>query len=331
MNLFIGELPPPYGGVAVKDKLVYKEVYEPSGVKMLNLVECKWKPYMIPVVGVKMLWGLARAEHVIIGVGTNGRRKLILKLRKLLRGEKGLSSTVMLVMGGHIQETVKEDVSLKNLLNKNQSVWVETQGMKNSLEGQGFSNVKIFPNCRTDFGAIPPKEVGNKIKYVFFSRICAEKGVDEIFRTVSKLKKGWSLDFYGEIAKEYKNTFESYLRMFPSIHYHGVFDATSGNVYKELNQYDVMLLPTRWIGEGVPGVLVEAKMAGITAIVSDWSFNPEIVVDGVEGIVIHKPLEEIMNEMTPRKTMSLKMGAYESRNRYCINTYVAQLLADIEK
>ena len=85
MNLFIGELPPPYGGVAVKDKLVYQEVYKSAGVKMLNLVECKWKPYKTPIVGLKMLWGLLRAKHVIIGVGTKGRLKTIMKLRKFLK------------------------------------------------------------------------------------------------------------------------------------------------------------------------------------------------------------------------------------------------------
>ena len=44
MNVFVGDLPPPYGGVAVKDKLMFQQIYEPSGVKMINLVECKWKP-----------------------------------------------------------------------------------------------------------------------------------------------------------------------------------------------------------------------------------------------------------------------------------------------
>ena len=33
MNVFVGELPPPYGGVAVKDKLMFQQIYEPSGVK----------------------------------------------------------------------------------------------------------------------------------------------------------------------------------------------------------------------------------------------------------------------------------------------------------
>lgn len=45
-----------------------------------------------------------------------------------------------------------------------------------------------------------------------------------------------------------------------------------------------LLLPSKWSGEGVPGALVESKMAGIAAIVSDWNFNAEIVKNDSEGI-----------------------------------------------
>lgn len=330
MNLFIGELPPPYGGVAVKDKLVYQEVYKSAGVKMLNLVECKWKPYKTPIVGLKMLWGLLRAKHVIIGVGTNGRLKTIMKLRKFLRGKKGLQSTIMLAMGGKIQETTKTDIKLKNLLISSQSVWVETNGMKESFESQGFTNIRIFPNCRTDENSIEPQPVGDKIKYVYFSRICAEKGVDEIIKAFDKPDGNYTLDFYGEVASEFEEDFNAFLTAHPEIKYHGVFDSTNGNVYQELNQYDVMLLPTRWVGEGVPGALVEAKMSGITAIVSDWNFNAEIVIDGKEGIVLKKSLSDTIASVTPDKIMRLKNGAYNSRTRYCISTYKEMLLKDIE-
>lgn len=330
MNLFIGELPPPYGGVAVKDKLVYQEVYEPAGVKMLNLVECKWKIHKIPIIGIKMFWGLMWAKHVIVGVGTSGRLKTIMKLRRLFRGKKGLQSTIMLAMGGKIQETTKTDLKLKKLLINNQSVWVETNGMKESLEEQGFQNVKIFPNCRTDENSVEPRPVGDKIRYVYFSRICAEKGVDEVIKAFEKADGNYTLDFYGEIASEFEGDFDAFLKVHPEIKYHGVFDSTNGNVYKELNQYDAMLLPTRWVGEGVPGALVEAKMAGITAIVSDWNFNAEIVVDGKEGIVLKKSLLETIGSVTKDEIMRLKKGAYDSRTRYCISTYKEMLLRDIE-
>lgn len=248
MNVFVGELPPPYGGVAVKDKLMFQQIYEPSGVKMINLVECKWKPWKTPIVGGNLIASLLRAEHVIIGVGTSRRCKIIMSLRKILKGNRGLTTTHMIVMGGNLQNVTKEDKSLCNLLKKCGSLWVETNGMKQSLEEQGLKNIKIFPNCRTDSNSLAPQNVEKTIKYVYFSRICEEKGVDEITDAVKESNGQWTVDFYGEVATEYKDKFENFLKEYPQIKYHGVYDATNGNVYKELNQYDAILLPSKWSG-----------------------------------------------------------------------------------
>lgn len=326
MKIFIGELPPPFGGVAVKDKLMFQEVYQPAGVKMLNLVECKWKPWKIPIIGVKLIWVSAVAEQVIVGVGTNWRRKILMSLRKILRGKKGLKNLHMIVMGGQIQEVTKGDKKLCSLLKDCGSVWVETNGMRKSLISQGFDNVKIFPNCRTDENSLKPTAVNGKIHYVYFSRICEEKGVDDIIEAVEHNNGTWSVDFYGEIAETYKEKFMKFLQSNPNVKYHGVFDSTNGSVYLELNKYDAMLLPSRWVGEGVPGALVEAKMAGIAAVVSDWNFNSEVVIDDVEGIVFRGNLTDTLNSCTPQRMNKYKQKSYESRMRYCVSSYKENLL-----
>ncbi len=328
MNLFVGEFPPPYGGVAIKDKILYCDVYKPMGVKMINLVECKWRPYMTPFVGISLLWGLATARHVIIGVGTDRRRKIIMYFRRFLRGRRGLNTTIMHVMGGRIQRSIETDLGFKNLLSCLQSIWVETDGMKESLEIQGFTNVNVFPNCRTIRGSLPPREVGERIKYVYFSRICAEKGVDEIIKMVDELDN-ICLDFYGEIDPRYKSRFLTFLDRKSCVNYHGIFDSAEGDIYSELNQYDVLLFPTSWSGEGVPGILVESKMAGITAYVSDWNYNSFIVKDGIEGIVLSEGLEKTMRKMTSSEVMQLKIGAYESRMNYCIENFREALQSEV--
>lgn len=329
MNIFVGELPPPYGGVAVKDKLLFQEVYESVGVKMINLVECKWKPWKIPLIGIKLIIMLLIANHVIVGVGTNERRKVLMAMRRLLRGKKGLRKTHMIAMGGMIQECTKTDKQLKGNLIKLGSVWVETEGMKNSLEEQGFTNIKIFPNCRSERDCKNPSEMNDEIRYVFFSRICREKGVDEIIEATPKLKGEWSLDFYGEVATDYKEEFLNYVNSFPNVKYHGVYDSTLNTVYEELNQYDVMLLPTKWVGEGVSGTLVESKMAGLMAVATDWNFNSEVVRPD-EGIVYKGELSEALNGLTIERCKLFKDNAYASRKRYCTATYKELLLKELE-
>ena len=86
--VFIGEVPPPYGGVAVKDKLVFKEVYEELGTQMIDLVECKRHPLKMPYIFAKIIFAMLMKKKIIIGVGTSKRRKILLQLQKFLGGEK---------------------------------------------------------------------------------------------------------------------------------------------------------------------------------------------------------------------------------------------------
>ncbi len=329
MNAFIGELPPPYGGVAIKDKLLLNEIYAPIGVKMVDLVECKRKPWKIPLIGLRLVWYLLIANHLIIGVGTNQRSIFLMSLRRLLRGKRGLRKTHFMAMGGRIQETTKVNITLKKLLLESGSVWVETKGIGRSLEEQGFINVNIYPNCRVGNNAILPIAAKEAIKFVFFSRICKEKGVDEIISAFGQLKGRWSLDFYGEVESSYRKTFEAFVDEHAQVRYHGVFDSANENVCNELNQYDVMLLPSKWIGEGVPGALVEAKMSGITAIVSDWNFNSEIVEDGKDGLVIHEDLYHTICGLTVDSVNSYKKQSYISRKKYDVSLYKECLQSEL--
>lgn len=331
-TIFVGELPPPYGGVAVKDKLVFQEVYQPIGADMIDLVECKRRPFMIPVIFGKIIWGMLCRKNVIIGVGTHSRRKFLLQLQKVLGGNEGLHRVHILAMGGKIHLNDAKDIKMQRLMQKVGSVWVETEGMAAAMKDLGVKQTYVFPNCRNDDCAVPPSiSADGKLRIVYFSRICAEKGVDIIIEAYKSFPQGCSLDIYGEVAEEFGDVFRDFLRSNPDVKYHGVFDSTNGNVYKELNQYDVMLLPSRWKGEGVPGALVEAKMAGITAIVSDWNFNCEIVLDEREGIVLEEisadGLRKAVKKMSEdrRYTDSLKIGAFKSRSRYAIRTYKEKL------
>ena len=65
-----------------------------------------------------------------------------------------------------------------------------------------------------------------------------------------------------------------------------MFEGASGDVYAELGKYDVLLLPTRCKTEGLPGILIEAKIAGLPCVISDINYNREVVTDGVDGVIL---------------------------------------------
>ena len=47
-----------------------------------------------------------------------------------------------------------------------------------------------------------------------------------------------------------------------------------------------MLFPTYWPGEGFPGIIVDAFIAGLPVIATDWAHNSEIIEHQQTGIII---------------------------------------------
>jgi len=117
--------------------------------------------------------------------------------------------------------------------------------------------------------------------------------------------------------------------------YHGVFDAAEGDVLSELNGYDVHLFPTRWAFEGVPGVLVETKIAGVPSIVSNRCYNGELVRDGISGFVLADDTVETLVAAIERLDANrgllddLKRGASFSAGLFYTDVYIDQLLEDV--
>ena len=57
-----------------------------------------------------------------------------------------------------------------------------------------------------------------------------------------------------------------------------------------------MLFPTYWKGEGFPGVIIDAFVAGLPVIATDWNMNTEIIEDGVNGFIIEPKSSEALAE-----------------------------------
>ena len=87
--------------------------------------------------------------------------------------------------------------------------------------------------------------------------------------------------------------------------------------YNTLAQYNVMLFPTFWPGEGFPGVLIDALMAGLPVIASDWHFNSDIVQEGLTGKIIKSQDEDALYEAM--KDVIKNPNKYHNMASYCQN------------
>lgn len=331
---FLCELPPPFGGVTIKNQLILDTVVRPSDiVRVVDFCEIKRNPIKAFSVFARMVSAFAQKDSIVYGFGSHSRLKQALTLQKSIGGKGSLDKTVNVIMGGRFQEYVKADPQLNSLLSFIKLNLVETKGMQEAFKTFGLHNTEVFPNARLADKSRTPITHDGELRCVFFSKICEDKGVDYILSEFEDVA-GITVDFYGHIDSGIKDRFDSFISTHSNATYKGVFDAAKNDVYAELSKYDVLLLPTKWKGEGVPGILVESKMAGITAIVSNMNYNAEIVLDSVEGIVLEdlekgslrKAVELLAVDRD--RLMTLKEGAYQSRSRYAMESYIGELRTD---
>lgn len=119
-----------------------------------------------------------------------------------------------------------------------------------------------------------------EVKFVFVGHVKPSKGVREIVRAARLLgERRFSVDFYGPLlegitAAELNEGQCHYQR-----------ELRPEEVISTMQNYDVLLLPTYWRGEGYPGVIIEAFGCGLAVIASDWGGIPELVSQH-EGILV---------------------------------------------
>ena len=199
-------------------------------------------------------------------------------------------------------------------------------------ERYNINNTDILTNFRPKpkYKEIPPHK---EFRIVFMARVCEEKGIYSILQFAKyfndnkiETDRPLTITFYGGIAEKDKTKFLSSIKEFKNVKYGGIIDREQ--IIPTLQDFDLMLLPSFYKGEGLPGSIVEAYFAGIPVIVSNWKFLPEFVEHGKTGFVFNLNCEqelykkpELLTEM--KKNSHLKSLAYTEENAITIlNKYI---------
>ena len=85
------------------------------------------------------------------------------------------------------------------------------------------------------------------------------------------------LHIYGGIDPDYKEEFELLLSDNSFVTYEGVVNAE--DAVSILQKHDVLLFPTRFPDEGIPGTIIDAFASGIPIISSKWLYFDELFED----------------------------------------------------
>ena len=305
-------------------------------IRKLDSQKAKRNPLYLMAQGLLLLTN--RKHPFVIATAGPQRRKITMFLNRFNRPI--LKKSALIVMGGFFANRIKDDFAYQDALKQYRTIYVETNMMLDELTQLGFDNVAVYPNCRkrpvTEMTVASSPDHSQPLRCLFFSLVSPDKGADLILEA-AKGMPDVQFDFYGEIDPTYKETFLQEIQQIPNAAYGGVFQVKGDNVYGKLNEYDVLLLPTKCTTEGVPGILVEAKIAAIASIVSHISYNSEIVEDGVSGIVLKEnTVDDLVNSIIQLNQdrmllQQLKHGALASAEQYYIDRYMDDFLNNLEE
>lgn len=232
---------------------------------------------------------------------------------------------VYAVVGGWLYDyLLKKPAIYTQMLKKIGSILVETQFLQENLSKLGLNNVDIIPNFRITPSYTPNnyEESTAVFRIVFMARITKAKGIYLLFDLVKdylahpdSYKKPIQIDFFGPIAQEDSNEFHRLINLYSSnVSYKGIIEPSK--IYYTLPQYDVLLLPTFYEGEGFPGTIIDAYLSALPVIATNWKQIPEFIREGKTGFLIDYDLFQLIKRIKllmsdERLLVDMKRNAFE--------------------
>lgn len=276
-------------GDTVKNQLFLKrfnEVFE----KVITVDTYQWKkrPWCLIEMLVKVVFNTG--TKIVVSANSGSAYK-ILRILIIL----GYADNIYYwVVGGSFHKMLGENRFSPSIYKKIKGIFVQGKSMVSSLSLLGVDNAFFVPNSKyIEFMPSKKFRKDGKTHFVFLSRIEKEKGCDMIIDAFNKLinlgyKNKFDITFYGKTTVDlgYSKILEKKIENQDHITFKGVLDLRVASNYNELAEYDVMLFPTYWEGEGFPGVIIDAYVAGLPVIASDWNLNSDVVVDKETGWII---------------------------------------------
>lgn len=335
--IFIGPLGGgrvPTNGASVKNYYIVQRLKD--CVRFLTVVDTeRWKQNPLILLKLLLVILVNRNAKYILSLNSMSAYRL-LKFMSILSGNREI---YYWIIGGSIALWLKDGKVSKNPYRCVYRFLAEGKSMVEMLGCMGFKNAIYVPNFKK-ISYIPVKNNENAIvRFLFLSRINPHKGCDYILSVTEKLNQRYSglfeVDFYGEVASDY-STFTERIDRLENVNYNGFIDLRDCKNYDKISSYDAMLFPTYWHGEGFPGVLIDAFIAGIPVIASDWHLNSDIISNGENGFLINAQdedaLYDIMEKCIQNPCILRKMSIAcqeQAKNYDCDNVLTVDFLKSL--
>jgi glycosyltransferase involved in cell wall biosynthesis len=353
--LVVGPLPPPLGGASMTFQIFCDEVRRLTETVHLEIIDSSAK-HLKPKSRIISFESLGRAGRVlqqfckhtknadqVLVFGTPGFVLSLVPLL-LLVAKIARKPFYVRVSGGSFDCYYSNSIFILRwllllVLCNLDGLIVQTELLYNYFEPMFGNKVHMIPGYRylpVETAPILRKPVafGDELRLIYLGHIKEEKGVftllDSLKVVNERKSNGVHCDLYGPIYSGDKANFFNQIARLGNATYQGVL--LPENVVSTLRNYDLLVFPTHYSNEGHPGVLIEAMMAGIPVIATDFRSIPELIQHGVNGLLIAPKdpagLAEAIEETCCNRRLLTKMANlnYEQRTRYAANKAVPLIL-----
>ena len=159
------------------------------------------------------------------------------------------------------------------------------------LMNKVYSEFYSLDNCYVlnNFRELKTKECqnpNNKIfRAVYLSRVIEVKGIFDLLDVAKELRNNgvmFELDIYGDFGLDDKKKKKFYSYLSDSIQYNN--SIKSDESVDIISKYDLFIFPTRYLGEGTPGVIAESFLAGTPILSSSFPQSKYLLNEGHDSI-----------------------------------------------
>ena len=278
-------------GQTIKTKIVTMELEKQLGNFQVIKIDTHGGIKMLPLIIINVIKAFKISENIIILPAHNGIKIFVPLCNFMNIFYKRKLHYV--VIGGWLNKFLNTHKYLEKKLKRFNGIYVETNGMKKNLIDKGFVNIYVMPNFK-NIKILNINELFYNNEEPFhlctFSRVMKEKGIEELFYAVRRLKEeneDFVLDLAGFFEDIYKKQVEE-LEQLGIAHFYG-FQSDPRPFYTEA---DCVVLPS--YHEGMSNVLLEAAATGRPVITSNIPGCRESVENGKSGLLVEAKNKEML-------------------------------------
>jgi glycosyltransferase involved in cell wall biosynthesis len=302
----------PEGGEHYKNRLIHDYLISSTPITTLDTHHWRSNPWVL----FKLFYYLvlkSNWDKIIVSITPQSALKIINIVSKLNRLNS--NKIVYFVIGGNLPKMLDSAMVIK--MNNINRVIVEGEKIKKELIELGVSaRIDVLPN----FKKVEQIEIDKKeLKFVFIGTITKSKGVFDIMNAIENLRIPFH--FYGpmDLNEKDKILFES--KLTEEIEYKGYLNILNNEIeaYRILSEYTALVFPSYYPGEGFPGVFIDAFIAGLPIVTTNWNMNEEIVIDGFNGKIVN--IQDVQG---------LRDAAEWYKNNFLLDEYQTQVKNALE-